>query len=655
LVSDIVSDYQSFLEQLDLDENTSEIEVDYFKLTLAVPSVESIIYDDPEEVLEDLLSAYWQAVYVGDKDPLDADIPDIDDRNIPEIRIVNCNDFLIDIRDIRSKHLQKFVSIEGMVRKTSEIRSEVTVAVFRCKACGEVMEIKQAFGDLIKPKKCKNCGGIKWIEEMKNRHVYEDVQRITVQENPEGLKSGEQPKSIDAKLIGGLVGQVKPGENIFVNGIITPLPVKKDSNMFYFFLETNSIEHEDCDYTTVEITESDIEEIKKLSKSDDLYDTMIQSFAPGIYGLYDLKLGILLSLFGGVSLSDEYGIMRGDIHLLLVGDAGIAKSKLMKSIKSICPRFVYASGKSSSAVGLTATVNRDPFDGKWVLEAGAAVLASGGVLIIDEFDKMTSEDRSAMHEVLEEQSITITKASISSTLSTKVSVVAAMNPKEGRFDDYSSLSEQIGLPPSLLSRFDLVFMVQDIPNQDKDTEIAQHILSRKRSAITGKYPPELIMKYIAYSKTIIPKHNEAVDKMMVDCYVDTRKESGNGRVTITPRQLEGISRLSEAFARMRLSNDISEEDVRNATGVYTRCINATCMDDTGETDIDKLCNDKTAKKRSLVKTVLSIIPDDSTIKLQDILSQVDVDRNTVLNTLDQIAREGEIYEPRLSEYRKVKR
>ena len=634
---------------------SKEVIIDFQELVKDIPETKGLLYHQPKVLLDDLIMAYWSSIYYLESEGCPV-MPEYADRNKPNMEIINLPEYSLPIRDVRSKHLGKFLSVEGMIRKSSEIRSEIVIAYFKCEKCNAEVSITQTLGDLIRPKYCKGCGA-RSFRELKELHEFRDVQRVTIQENPEGLGGGEQPKSIEVKLIGNTVGKIQAGDTVKLNGIVSPMPVKKDSSTFMFFIEGNSFEKDDSDYKSLDVTPDELLEYQNLSKRNDLIDYLVSSFAPGIYGMYDLKLGILLCLFGGVTTTDEFGIMRGDTHLLLVGDAGVAKSKLMKSIQAICPRFVYASGKSSTGVGLTAAVQQDSFDGKWVLEAGAAVLASGGVLIIDEIDKMSKEDRSSMHEVLEEQTITINKATISATLKTVCSVIAACNPKSGRFDDYSTLSDQIGLPPSLISRFDLVYTIKDVPNSDRDGMIAAHILERKRGKTVEKYSATNLMKYISIAKQVTPKLTEEVEKELVDCYVNTRQQSANGNVTITARQLEGMARLSEAFARMRLSDLVSKEDVKNATALYTRCVDAVCTDENGNTDIDKLCNEKSSKSRSLFKQLLDIIPETQNISFSEILGilGIGVDSHAVLNALDALSREGEIFEPKLKQYRRMKK
>ena len=288
---------------------------------------------------------------------------------------------------------------------------------------------------------------------------FEDYQRIKIQESPDELKGGEQPQTLDINVSDDLAGQVTPGEHITVNGILrSAQKINKDGKTAYFdiYMDGNSIELEEQEYDEVDISPEDEEEIIRLSKDPRVYDKIVFSIAPSIYGYEEVKEAIAHQLFSGVvkSLPDGTRI-RGDIHVLLVGDPGIAKSQILRYVVKLAPRGVYASGKSASSAGLTAAAVKDEFDGQWTLEAGALVLADKGVACIDEMDKMKNEDRSSLHEGMESQTISVAKAGILATLKCRCSILGAANPKLGRFDPYENIPEQINMPPSLMSRFDL--------------------------------------------------------------------------------------------------------------------------------------------------------------------------------------------------------
>lgn len=577
------------------------------------------LYHNPRAVLEEFNEQFngLSKNLFNPYSPLDPEIPVI-------VRIKNQYDRNIPIRNLRAFHLGKFITVEGLVRKSTEIKNELTKTVHVCQApgCNHRIEIHQIEDQLITPKKCK-CGA-SWWKELTDKREFKDIQRITIQEAPEGLGGGEQPKSLEVTLYDDLVGRVTAGDRIKCTGTMMPLQGRKGSKVFGGILIANSIELEESDYSQLNITEEDLLKFDELSKDPRIIDKIADSIATTIYGYHNVKQAFAVSLFGGVAKVCSDGTKsRGDSHMLVCGDAGIAKSKMMRSVGEISPRSVYASGKSSSGAGLTATVVRDELDGKWTLEAGAAVLADGGVLILDELDKMANEDRSSMHEVMEDQELSINKAGINATLKTRCTVIAACNPKTGRFDDYMSLSEQIGLPPSLVSRFDLIFLLQDKPNKDTDERIAKHIL--KKHMITDTVPlhipRELLRKYIAHAKeTVFPVIGDDVNGRIEAFYVDLRCKSQNGMVTVTPRQLEGVVRMSEAFARMRLSETVDLVDVERAINLYETSIGTIAQNEDGVFDIDKVVSKKSGKGREIGSAITEMLrANDNQMKKEDLV------------------------------------
>ena len=316
---------------------------------------------------------------------------------------------------------------------------------------------------------------------MPKRSKFVDSQKLRIQESPEGLRGGEQPQTLDVDVTDDLSGKVSPGDRVIINGILRSMQriVKGEkSTVFDIFLECNSIEIAEKEFEEVEIDEKAEDEIRTLSKDPMIYRMITHSIAPTIYGSEDVKQAIALQLFGGIAKEMPDGThLRGDIHVLLIGDPGIAKSQLLRYVVKLSPRAIYTSGQSSTAAGLTATAVKDEFgEGRWTLEAGALVLADMGVAAVDEMDKMEKGDRSALHEAMEQQSISVAKAGITATLKSRCALLGAANPKYGRFDMFGDISDQINMPPSLLSRFDLIFIMTDQPEQKRDLAIAEHIL-----------------------------------------------------------------------------------------------------------------------------------------------------------------------------------
>ncbi|MDK2796091.1 MAG: replicative helicase Mcm [Archaeoglobaceae archaeon] len=591
------------------------------------------------------------------------------------------------IRDLRSSHLSKFIAIEGIVRKVTEVRPRVISAAFRCSNCKNIVYVAQDDSTLRYPYECR-CGSKKF-QLVPEKSISVDSQRVKIQEYPENLRGGEQPQSIDVILEGDLTGIINPGDRVIVNGIVRAKPRGFQQRLLThmdLFIEGNSIEMLQQEYEEFEITEKDKEEIIKLANSDDIYEKVVNTIAPSIYGHEDIKLAIALQLFGGVPKKLPDGTeIRGDIHILLVGDPGVAKSQLLKYVHRIAPRSVYTTGKGTTSAGLTATAVRDEIDGRWTLEAGALVLADKGVALVDEIDKMRKEDRSALHEALEQQTISVAKAGINAILKARCALLAAANPKLGRFDRYSPIAEQIELSPTLLSRFDLIFVMTDEPGEERDQKLASHILNMhqlgemlekfkdsnlkeelkvKISKIEPAIDPELFRKYIAYARNIYPILSEEAKKRIESFYVSLRsKAKENSPVPITARQLESIVRLAEASARVRLSETITAEDVDRVIGIVKRCLAQIAVDpETGEWDIDYAYTGTSKRQRDRIFTIKKIIeeleelnengaPEEEIIKKAQ---EAGIEESKTREILSKLKLMGEAYCPKYGVYRVAK-
>ena len=606
-----------------------------------------------------------------------------------QVRFYN-SPFKVLIREIRCNHILKFISIEGIVRKVTEVRPRVVIATFICKNCGKRIEVPQDSNTLLKPHECRACKGKKF-EFLPEESKTIDSQRVRIQEYPENLKGGEQPQSIDVILEGDIAGIVKPGDRVIVNGIIKPRPKvvnRKYTPHMDIYMVGNSVEILQQEYEELVITEEDKKKILELSKDPNIYEKIVKSIAPAIYGHEDVKLAIALQLFGGVPKKLPDGTeIRGDIHILLVGDPGTAKSQLLRYVHKIAPRSIYTSGKGTTTAGLTATVVRDEVDGRWTLEAGALVLADKGIALVDEIDKMRKEDRSALHEALEQQSISISKAGITAVLKARCALLAAANPKYGRFNRYEPLVEQINLEPPLLSRFDLIFIVTDEPDERRDELLARHVVDVhelgeklelvKVGAIDSKsveeekvkpvISPDLLRKYIAFAKkTVFPVLTKEAKDRIVEFYKSLRAMAKSGEhasIPITPRQLEALIRLSEASARVRLSNKVTVEDVERAIRIFKKSLEQIAIDpETGKIDIDYAFTGTSATQRDRIALIKKIIealenehekgaPEEEIIRMAE---EKGISREKVEEILSKLKQRGEIYSPRYGYYRVVK-
>ncbi|MCI4338464.1 MAG: minichromosome maintenance protein MCM, partial [Thermoplasmata archaeon] len=386
------------------------------------------------------------------------------------------------IRGIRESDLGRFLALDAIVRKVTEVRPQIREAVFLCLACkGECRELQEEASPVFhEPGECSHCGkpqGRTRFRLLPERSSYVDAQRIEIQENPESLKGGAHPQGLTVLLTEDLAGRVIPGNRLVVNGVLKGLQRASASRTgllrsttFDLLLLGNSVEYQQQEYDEIPISEEEERLILSFRHDPQILDRIVLSLGPTIKGLEEEKEAIALQLFGGVEKHHADGIrVRGDIHVLLIGDPGTGKSQLLRYVADVAPRGVYTSGKGATAAGLTAAAVKDDFGGgRWVLEAGMLVLADGGMAVVDELDKMTPEDRSAMHEALEQQTVSVAKAGITATLNARCPVLAAANPKWGRFSRDRTISEQIDLPPTLLSRFDVIYSIQDRPDQKRD-------------------------------------------------------------------------------------------------------------------------------------------------------------------------------------------
>ncbi|MEE9163325.1 MAG: ATP-binding protein, partial [Thermoplasmata archaeon] len=372
-------------------------------------------------------------------------------------------DLRVEVRDLRAKHLGKLVSVEGLVRKATEVRPRLVEAVFQCLRCGAVIKEAQEGLDFREPLECyedqggcsRTTGATKFkLLDEGSRYI--DTQKIEIQEAPEDLRGGEAPQRLAGYLEEDLVGLANPGDRIVFNGVLRGSQrgrFRSKSTLFDIFLDVVGLELEEVEYEEIEITPEDEERILEEAASGDVIRKIVGSIAPSIYGLHVEKEALALQLFGGVAkeLPDGRRI-RGDSHVLLIGDPGTAKSELLTYIVKLSPRGIYTSGKAATPAGLVAAAVRDEFgEGRWTLEAGALVLADRGLVAIDEIEKMNEQDRSSIHNAMEQQTVHIAKAGITATLQTRTSILAAANPTFGRFDSGKYISEQIDLPPTLLS------------------------------------------------------------------------------------------------------------------------------------------------------------------------------------------------------------
>jgi len=578
-------------------------------------------------------------------------------------------DDMVNIRDLRSSHIGRFSCVEGVVRRASEIRPQIVKTEWECEDCGDLITQPVKFGYVSKPFQC-NCGCRRFKQTGKKMI---DTRMISIEE-PFELTEGEKPSQVNVLLTDDLVSPANrrmsdPGNRIKLHGILRETPKGKlFSAKLDFFLDANHLEPTEAEWRTIEITKKDEEEIKSMAKDPKIYDKLVDSLAPSLYGLREIKEAIILQLFGGLprTLADRTNF-RGDIHILCIGDPASGKSQLLKLTPEIVPRGRYVSGKGVTAAGLTASVIKDELMGGWVLEAGAMVLANKGLLSIDEFEKMSNDDQVAMHEAMEQGSISIAKASIVATLPAKTAILAGGNPKFSRFDAYKSISEQIDIPETLLSRFDLKFILKDIPDSERDKKVVDHILESRKGGAEGKPEIEydMIRKYIAYAKMHCkPELTDEAGKVLRNFYTRTRKkaEGGNAPVPITLRQFEALMRLSEASAKIQLSPKVRRVDTQRAIKLMKHSLQQMGFDPaTGQIDIDKSEGGTSYTERTRIRVIMDIIEEMSktskSIKIEDIEKAAKKEgietTDEVAEVIDKLKREGMLFEPKVGTVQKV--
>lgn len=641
-----------------VNKGETSLSVDFRELDKFDISLADLALAEPEEFIKFAERAIERL-------DLGEDFPHITVRfsNIPESQKVR-------IRDLRAEHLGKLICVEGLIRQASPVRPLVIESTFTCSNCGNLILFEQNGRSYQQPMKCVcgKKGPFSVVEEKKT-----DSQKLTIEERPESLEGGEQPSRVEIFLRDDLVDpsmtkKVTPGSTVLIYGILHdyPLFTKQGTKTprFEILLEANNIEPLAEELEEMELNEDEIEEIKRLASQPDIYERLRLSIAPSIIGHDEIKSAIVLFLFGGVRKKRKDGTeTRGDIHLLLIGDPGAGKSKMLESVKHISPKSRFVSGQGASAAGLTASVVRDESIRGWTLEAGTLVLANKGVAIIDELDKMSDEDRSAMHEAMEQQTVTVSKANIHATLRCQAAVIAAANPKSGRFNIFEPIPDQIRLPPTLINRFDLIFPIRDIPDMEKDRTMAEHVLKLHRSP-DSKEPPissDLLRKYLGYAKrTANPRLSEEAIYVIRDFFVDLRSsfsdETGKSSVPISARQLESLVRLSEAAARIRLAKEATEDDARLAIGLLEYWLHQVGEDPvTGKLDIDRISGSMSSGRRSKIPIIKKIIDDlskeseDGTVQVLAAQERAkeegitDLDFQKIINKL---LEEGDLYQPK---------
>ena len=581
--------------------------------------------------------------------------------NMPE------EDFVF-LRNLRSKHLGEFIPVEGMIKRASQVKPEVVSAEFQCTNCGDIVEKEQDSSKLKSPYKCESCGSRKF-------EVYEkimtDTQIVTVEENPESREGSEQPQNLSVRLEGDLVDpdfqkKIIPGNVVHITGVLRERPMKKDSKKYDIYMEANNVEPTEQEFEQIELSEEEQEEMEEMANDPEIFERIIDSIAPSIFGHRQVKKAIALQLFGGVKKGRDDGVKsRGDIHILLIGEPGTGKSQLLKFTGELAPKGRYVVGKSSTGAGLTASVVKEESTGEFSLEAGAVVLAHKGMAAIDEIDKMAEEDRSSLHEAMEQQQISVSKANIQATLNAETSILAAGNPKLGRFDPYEPIPQQINIGDTLLSRFDFIFPVKDEPDEEKDAKLSSQVLKNHidPEETDADIDKMTLRKYIAYAQRKRPDLTQEAADRIQEFYISMRSRGSdeeNGNVPITARQLEALVRISEASARAELEDEVTEEDAERAIDILTYCLEQVGVDpETGEFDADIIESGVSSSQRNRLQSVKHIINNlagDDEAEIEEVLERAEeegFDKDEAEEVIERLKRDGELYEPKQGYIQKI--
>jgi len=648
----IAKKFKEFIEinkdvQDEIYKSKRNVSIDIKQLQQQFPELEEEFDKNPDDfftVVDSIVSEYSEQKF--------------DKEKKLNVRIKNYNEFpskKLALSDVRVDHIGKMFWSIGIVKQLSQVRPLVVMSKFTCNGCSNLINVMQFGKRIIKPKRCA-CGCTSFLLQDQNM---EDVQRIILQQDVGDLDSHQQPSTINVILKGGLTnkGIIKyytAGTKVCITGIIRDIPLGNEdlTTDRDFLLEANYVRVLEKSLEDITINKSHIKEIEEFSK-EDIMKKILDKFCINIYGNGMIKKTMILQMFGGVRGKEGSKTERGQINVLLIGDPSTGKSRMAKSVLEFMPKSKYASGKGSSGAGLTATVVKDEFIGGWALEAGAMILANGSLVVLDEFDKLSDEDKTKLHEIMSEQTLTIDKANIHTTLKAETGLLCCANPKQSRFDDFTNISEQVNMPASLITRFDVIFVLRDEVNEERDRAVIRAMLNKKE--IDMKFV-SFLKRYIIYAKKKNPVMNDNIKVMIEEFYLEKRMGNRGTKLSLTSRYGECLIRLCQASARMRLSETIEREDFELAYEIIIDSLKTVFPDDSsaGTLDIDRIEGESTDRKRKAIHIIKDVVETHQPVHI-DILIPNCVDKGVpdskVEEMIMKLHQEGELIEVKRNTYR----
>jgi replicative DNA helicase Mcm len=653
--------YWTRIQQMSINDETS-LSIDFQDLIGFDNVFLTLAAENPQKFLDTINAALVSVLRVEDPDYVNSL-----DITLIKARITHYSEHVA-LRAIRSKHIGKLVHVSGIMMRASEVKPLLVQAMFQCRICDEKIPQTQEEGRYTEPARCPLCDKKTPMRLLAQESQFRDWQKVRIQESPDELPPGQMPRSIDIVFEGDIVDISRPGDLVKITGVLQTTPdfSRRGGKLatFNVFIEANGVEISEKEYEQLEISEEDEKQIRELADDPYVHERIVASIAPSIKGHDNIKESIALLLFGGVGKTLPDGTrLRGKSNILMIGDPGTGKSQILKFVAGLAARGLYTSGKGTTAAGLTAAVVHDTESGAMTLEAGALVLSDQGIACIDEFDKMDPNDRTAIHEAMEQHTISIAKAGIVATLNARTSILAAANPTLGRYESSLSVQDNIRLPFTILSRFDLIWIMVDTIEAERDREIARFILDMHQTK-KPRTPPEIatvapsfLKKYIGYAnRYVIPQLSSEALEVIENFYVDLRKSAeGGAAVPITARQLESLVRLSEARARMALRSKVTKEDAQAAVRLMEDSLRMVALDRvTGKIDIDRLVSRMSAAQRSSSDVIIKAIRDmeadgTSTVNREALVQRavsMGLAKEQAEEVIEKLLAEGILYSPK---------